>query len=80
MATTSTHCEWAALHKILWTGEACSVDVDSSHLQAQDNVHTVRELRRQIRFSVSVWAGTVGDTSGSPVCYLTDSSRIENFN
>jgi hypothetical protein len=51
---------------ILWTDEACFTregvfNVHNSHLWAQDNPHAIRERGYQVRFSVSVWAGIVGD-------------------
>jgi hypothetical protein len=54
------------LHNILWTEEACFTregvfNVLNSHLWAQDNPHAIRERGYQVRFSVSVWDGIVGD-------------------
>jgi hypothetical protein len=63
-------CEWLrhqhAADELLWTDEACFTregmfNVHNSHLRARDNPHAIRERGYQVRFSVSVWAGIVGD-------------------
>jgi hypothetical protein len=68
-------CEWLRhqnaadelfLHNVLWTDEAYFTregvfNVHNSYLWARDNPHAVRERRYQVRLSVSVWAGIVGD-------------------
>jgi hypothetical protein len=72
-------CEWlhqhAAdelfFHNILWTDEACFTregvfNVHNSQLWARDNPHAMRERGYQVRFSVSIWAGIVGDIVVGP--------------
>jgi hypothetical protein len=59
------------LHNILWTDEACLTregvfKAHISHLWARDNPHAIRERGYQFRFSVSVWAGIVGDIVMGP--------------
>jgi hypothetical protein len=57
--------------QILWTDEACFtregvLNVYNSHLWAQDNPHAIRERGYEVRFSVSVWAGIIGDIVVGP--------------
>jgi hypothetical protein len=72
-------CEWLhqhaadelSLHNILWTVEACFTcegvfNVYNSHLWARDNPYVIRERGYQVCFSVSVWAGIVGDIVVGP--------------
>jgi hypothetical protein len=41
-------------------------NVHNSHLWARDNPHAIRERGYQVRFSISVWAGIVGDIVVGP--------------
>jgi hypothetical protein len=73
-------CEWLQhehaadelfLHNILWTDEACFIregvfNIHNSDFWARDNPHAIHERGYQVRFSVSVWAGTVGDIVVGP--------------
>jgi hypothetical protein len=41
-------------------------NIHNSHMWARDNPHANRERGYQVHFSVSVWAGTVGDIVVGP--------------
>jgi hypothetical protein len=88
-------CEWLRhqhaadelfLHNILWTDEACFTregvfNIHNSDFWARDNPHAIRERGYQVRFSVIVWAGTVGDIVMGPYL-LPDrltAQRYRNF-
>jgi hypothetical protein len=60
------------LCNILWTDEGCFLcfrvrfNINNSHVWARDNPYAIRERGHQVRFRVSVWAGTVGDIFVGP--------------
>jgi hypothetical protein len=84
-------CEWLRhqhaayelfLHNILWTDKACFTRKDlfkvhNSRLWARDNPHTIRERGYQVRFSVSVLAGIVGDIVVGP--YLLPDTLTQRY-
>lgn len=54
------------LHRIIWTDEArfCrngSVNLHNAHYWAQENPHWLRQHKHQVRWSVNVWCGILGD-------------------
>jgi hypothetical protein len=56
---------------IQWTDEACFtregvVSVHNRHLSARDNPRAIRGRGYEARFSVSGWAGVVGDIVMGP--------------
>jgi hypothetical protein len=46
-------------------------NVHNSHLWARDNPHAIRECGYQVRFSVNIWAGIVGDIGVGPYLLAT---------
>jgi hypothetical protein len=52
-----------------------------SHLWARSNPHAIRERKYQIRFSVSVWAGIIGDIVVGPYLLsdLLTAQRYRDF-
>jgi hypothetical protein len=51
-----------------------ALNVYNSHLWARDNLHAIREHGYQVRSSVSVWGGIVGDIVLGP--YLLPDTLI----
>ena len=76
-----TFCNWLLdqdnqnrnfLSNILWTDEAtftnCGVfNRNNEHIWARENPRENREVRKQVRFSLNVWAGILGDRIFGPV-------------
>jgi hypothetical protein len=60
------------LHNILWADKACFTCeavfcVHNSHLWAWDNPHTIHECVYQVHFTISVWAGIIGNIVMGPL-------------
>ena len=73
-------CEWllqqheadnAFIAHILWTDEACFTrdgvfNSHNSHMWSESNPHAIRPQRHQVRWSVNVWAGILGNRMIGP--------------
>jgi hypothetical protein len=81
MATSSTHYWWG---HILWTDETCSTgeyvfSVRDGHLWARDDPHAIRECGYWVHFSISIWAGIVGNIVMKP-CLLPGRLPTQQYN
>jgi hypothetical protein len=71
MAMTQHTADELFLHNILWVNEACFTcedmfSVHNSHRWARDNNHAIHDRGYQVCFSVTVWAGIIGDVVVGP--------------
>jgi hypothetical protein len=68
MAATSTHWDELFFHNIPWINEVCLLvlNVRSNHLWERDNLDAIGERGYEVRFSISVSAGIVGNIAVGP--------------
>lgn len=85
-------CEWLLdkhrrnpnfISNVLWTDEATFTrngifNYHNEHFWAHENPHMVHESNYQVRFSVNVWAGIIGDQLVGP-CVIPERLNADNY-